>query len=51
MKDSYLERAVEISMQPENCEDDNWVDLINLCGEADAEIKALKDSITEVVGK
>lgn len=42
---SFLEKAVEISTQPENCEGDNWTDLINLCGEADTKIAGLKDTI------
>ena len=46
-KMSYLEKAVEISTAPENCEDDNWVDLINLFGEADTEIEELREKIRE----
>ena len=46
-KMSYLEKAVEISTAPENCEDDNWGDLINLCGEADKEIEQLRKEIRE----
>lgn len=42
---SYLEKAVKISTEPENCEGDNWTDVINLCGEADAEILRLKKEL------
>jgi hypothetical protein len=40
-KMSYLERAVQLSINPENCEDDNWTDVINLCGEADSLVDEL----------
>ncbi len=40
---SYLEKAVEISTAPENCEGDNWGDLINLCGEADTELDKTRE--------
>ncbi len=42
---TYLEKAVEISTAPENCEGDNWGDLINLYSEADKEISKLKTII------
>ena len=44
---NYMERAVEISTEPENCEGDNWTDLINLFAEADAEIAILKVEISQ----
>ena len=42
---TYAEKALEISTNPENCQGDNWGDWINLCCEADAEIKRLKDTV------
>lgn len=42
-KKTYFERAVEISTSNQNCEDDNWGDWCNLCGEADAEIIRLAE--------
>ena len=46
-KTSYLERAVKISTQPENCESDNWGDWINLCEDADKEIAKLRMAMRE----
>lgn len=48
---TYFDRAMDISIQPENCEDDNLTDLFNLFGEADAEIKHLKDLTTRTPDK
>lgn len=42
---NYLERAIEISTNSENCQDDNWGDWVNLCGEADAEIKGMREAL------
>jgi len=49
---SLLEMAVVISTANENCEGDNWGDVVNLCGDADIlikqyekEIQKLKDDI------
>ena len=45
---SYLEKAVELSTASENCEGDNWTDLVNLCGDADKQIEQFKAELEEV---
>lgn len=44
---NYLEKAVELSTASENCEGDNWTDLVNLCGDADKQIEQLQAEIDE----
>lgn len=45
----YEKKAAGIIAQPENCQDDNLVDMFNLCCEADREIKALKEVLERCV--
>ncbi len=47
---TYMQKAVDISIAPENCEGDNWTDLINLCDEADKYIAELKAELDKAEG-
>jgi hypothetical protein len=48
---SVVELAVAISTANENCEGDNWGDLINLCGDADMLITQYEARIDELESK